>query len=120
MSLRYLLDENVDPLYRRELLNREATMVVWRVGDLGAPPRGTLDPDILSWCQENSFVLATNNRKSMPVHLRDHLAKGRHIPGIIVLNDDMSIAETIEQLRLIWAASAEEEYRDTLLYLPLR
>lgn len=120
MTIRYLLDENVDPLYRRELLNRDATIVVWRVGDLGAPPRGMLDPDILVWCQENSFILATNNRKSMPAHLKDHLAQGHHIPGIIVLNDDMSIGDTIEQLLLISAASLQEEYRDTMVYLPLR
>lgn len=120
MSIRYLLDENVDPLFRRELLNRETAMVVWRVGDLTAPPYGMLDPDIFIWCQENSFVLVTNNRKSMPSHLRDHLAQGRHIPGIIVINDDMNVGDTIEQLILIWAASLQDEYRDLIIYLPLR
>ncbi len=30
MTMRYLLDENVDPIIRRELQSREATMVVWR------------------------------------------------------------------------------------------
>lgn len=120
MSIQYLLDENVDPLYRRELLQQDVTMVVWRVGDVGAPPRGTLDPEILVWCQENSFILVTNNRKSMPPHLQDHLAQGNHIPGILVLNDDMSIGDAIEQLALIWAASLPEEYRDLIIYLPLR
>jgi hypothetical protein len=33
-AMRLLLDENVDPLYRQELLRREPTLVVWRVGDI--------------------------------------------------------------------------------------
>jgi len=119
-AIRYLLDENVDPLYRRELLRREPTLVVWRIGDISVPPEGTLDPDILLWCEEHSFILVTNNRKSMPAHLRDHLAQGRHLPGILVMNDKMSIGETVDQLYLIWVASTGDEYLDRMVYLPLR
>lgn len=35
-AIRYLLDENVDVLYHAQLLRREPTMVVWRVGTPGA------------------------------------------------------------------------------------
>lgn len=118
-AIRYLLDEHVDALYRTELLKREPTMTIWRISILGAPPKGTLDPDILRWCEENSFILVTNNRKSMPGHLQDHLAEGRHVPGIFELNPNMGIGETIEELLLIWAASHPDEYRDRIIYLPL-
>lgn len=43
-DIRFLLDENVHPLYRQELLRHEPTIVVWRVGDVSAPPDGMLDP----------------------------------------------------------------------------
>ena len=33
-AMRLLLDENVDPLYRQELLRHEPTLAVWRVGDI--------------------------------------------------------------------------------------
>lgn len=46
-EIRYLMDENVNPLLRRELLQREPNLVVWQVGLLGAPEYGTLDPEIL-------------------------------------------------------------------------
>ncbi|MBP8253032.1 MAG: DUF5615 family PIN-like protein [Herpetosiphon sp.] len=74
--IQYLLDEHVDPIYRTELLKREPTMTIWRIGILAAPPKGTLDPDILRWCEENNFILVTNNRKSMPRHLSDHQLMG--------------------------------------------
>jgi len=117
--IRYLLDENVDPIYRRELLKREPTMIVWLVGTPGTSPRGTLDPDILRWCEVHGFLLVTNNRKSMPVHLSDHLAAGEHVPGILELNPNMSIGETIEELWLIWGASEVQEYQDRIAYLPI-
>ncbi len=118
-EIRYLLDEHIDPLFRRELLKRESTLVVWKIGDPSAPPKGTLDPDILQWCEEHAFVLVTNNRHTMPQHLRDHLAEGRHVPGIFVLNPNMSIGEILEELLLIWGASYEDEYQDRIAFLPL-
>lgn len=119
MKVRFLLDENVDPLFRNALQSRQPSMVVWKVGDPGAPIRGTLDPEILEWCEENSFVLITYNRKSIPRHLRDHLTRGRHIPGIIELNPDISIGDTIEELILIWEVYGIDECRDSIIYMPL-
>ncbi len=117
--MRYLLDEHIDPKYRAQLLRAAPDLVVWIVGDPGAPPRGTLDPDILVWCEEHHFVLVTNNRKSMPRHLADHLALSRHIPGILLMNPALPIGELLDELVLIAGASAEHEYRDLILYLPL-
>jgi hypothetical protein len=36
------------------------------------------------------------------------------------MNDKMEIGDTLDELWLIWAASREDEYRDRLVYLPLR
>ncbi len=55
----------------------------------------------------------------MPVHLRDHLAAGLHVPGIFILNPGMTMGETVEELALIWDASEPEEYVDLLTYLPM-
>jgi len=118
-EIRFLLDENVNPIFRTELLKQEPKLSVWKIGDPGAPPTGTSDPDILYWCELNSFILVTNNRKSMPQHFRNHLAKGRHVPSIFELNPNMSIGETIDELLLIWGASNACEYQDLIVYLPI-
>ena len=52
-SVRYLLDEHVDPTLRAQLVRHAPDLVVWMIGDPGAPKRGTLDPDILLWCEAN-------------------------------------------------------------------
>lgn len=115
----FLLDEHVDPRLRRQLLQREPDMSVWRICDPLAPPRGTLDPDILEWCAESGFLLVTNNRASMPRHVADHLAKDRVFPGIFVIGPLMSLGEILEELLLIWQASTPDEYQNQIRYLPL-
>jgi hypothetical protein len=115
----YLLDEHVDPALQKALISRSPDITVWRLGDPGAPAPGTLDPDILIWCEKQAFSLITNNRASMPMHLRDHLAAGRQVPGIFTLNPEMSIGQTVEELLLIWSAAESEEYVDQLNYLPV-
>ncbi|NEQ21115.1 MAG: hypothetical protein F6K28_18200 [Microcoleus sp. SIO2G3] len=119
MTLQYLMDENVDPVYALQLRRRQPDLVVWAVGEPNTPPKSTLDPEILLWCETNNFILVTNNRTSMPVHLADHIAQNHHVPGIFILNADMSIGETIEELILIAECSFEDEYQDQIAYLPV-
>lgn len=119
MTLKFILDENVDPVYQTQFLQKNPELVMWAIGDPGTPPKSTLDPEILCWCEEENFLLVTNNRKSMPVHLADHIAQGRHVPGILILNANLTIGETIEELTLIAQAAFEEEYQDQIVHLPL-
>ena len=118
-QIKYLLDEHVTPALRTGLKTRWPEIEVWCIGDPGAPSRSTLDPDILFWCEHNQFILVTNNRASMPVHLTEHLAAGHHVPGIFVLSERLTMKETILDLALTWGASELHEYRDFISHLPL-
>jgi len=115
---RFLLDENVDPLLREALRHRESAVVVWSTGDPGAPPLGTKDPEIPDWCEAYEFMLVTHNRRSMPVHLADHLSAGKHVPGVFVVDQRLPLGQIVEALLLIWAAASPNEFADRLGYLP--
>lgn len=117
--IKYLLDEHVSPRFRQALVRREHDLVVRRVGEVAAPPIHSSDPDILLWCEAHGFSLVTNNRASMPIHLRDHLDAGHHVPGIFILSPHMTMGHTIDELILIWAASDSDEFVDQLRYLPV-
>jgi hypothetical protein len=119
VSLNYLCDENVDAALVAELRRRAPGLTVWQIGDPGALPRGTPDPAILIWCEEHGFVLVTNNRRTMPLHLAEHLGRGRHIPGIFQLNAGMGMGETIDLLLLATEALRPNEHQDQIKYLPL-
>ena len=116
----YLLDEHIPPTYCTQLLHHEPSLTVWIIGDEGAPPRGTPDPEILNWCEQNGFILVTNNRKSMPRHLAGHLAEGRNIPGIITVDLNAPMGTILEDLILMAGASGEDEFLNRIVYLPLR
>jgi hypothetical protein len=119
VTLRYLLDEHVDRALPVGLRHRTVDLVIWRIGDAGAPARSTQDPDLLVWCEADDLVLITNNRSTMPVHLADHLAAGRHLPGIFMLDPELSLGETIDELLDAAHASLANEYCDQIRYLPL-
>jgi hypothetical protein len=113
------MDENVDLIYPAQIRRRKPDIVVRAVGGIAAPAKSTLDPDILKWCEEKQFVLVTNNRKSMPPHLNEHLAQGRHIPGIITLSKTLSIGEMIDELIFLAEASLDDEFMDQIKHMPI-
>ncbi|MEH2193326.1 MAG: DUF5615 family PIN-like protein [Nostoc sp.] len=119
LRMRYLIDENVNPIYPNQIRLREPEIAIKVVGESGTPPKSTLDPEILCWCEDNNFILVTNNRTSMPVHLADHIAVNHHVAGIFILNPNLSIGENIEELIIVALASEDDEYQDKIVYLPL-
>ena len=116
---RFLIDENISPEYRTQLLRHEPSLTVLAVGDEGAPPKSTPDPDILEWCEQHQFNLITNNRESMPQHLSDYLAAGHHVPGIFTINLEVPMGKIIDELILIAGAADADEYMDRITYIPL-
>ena len=120
MSLKYLLDEHIPHALTSAIARLEPSLTVSAIGDATAPPCGTLDPQLLEWCESEGFVLITNNRRSMPVHLADHLARGHHVPGIFVITSGWSLSQIAEHLVLVALASFDDEYRDQIRNLPIR
>lgn len=119
MALKYLMDENVAPAYPTQIRRKLPDLVIRVVGETGTPRKSTLDPEILLWCEEYRFVLVTNNRKSMPVHLTEHITQGCHVPGIFILNPSLSIGQNIDELILLAEGSFDDEYQDQIIHLPI-
>ncbi|MCA2553741.1 MAG: DUF5615 family PIN-like protein [Microcystis sp. M04BS1] len=119
MTLKYLIDENVNSVYPQQLRRREPEIIIRVVGEPDTPKLGTLDPEILIWCEVMGFILVTNNRASMPVHLREHFNQNRHIPEIFILNQDLSLGDNLLELIVIAKGSFDNEYKDQIIHLPL-
>lgn len=118
MKIRFLLDENLSQRILTSLKQRDAAIDVLQVGSDTAPPKGTLDPEILLYCEAEHRMLVTDNRRSMPGHETDHFAAGHHHWGILTTSRNISIGELIFQLQLFWGASEAEEWIDRTVYLP--
>lgn len=85
----------------------------------GAPALGTLDPDILWYCERDQRALVTENRATMPGHEAAHVASGHHHWGIFKLRGGHGLGVYLAELHLIWEASAAEEWVDQSRWLPL-
>lgn len=116
---RYLLDEDTPHAIRDQRLRHEPAMEILTVGSDAAPALSTSDAELLQWIEREGYVLVSRNRRTMPRHLREHLAAGGHIPGIFLLRRRYSLSQVIEDLMLVWEAGRFEEYRDRIEYLPL-
>jgi hypothetical protein len=118
VKVRFLLDENLPPRLKVALLRLNPTIDVLRVGDPGAPALGTLDPDVLRYLELSQRILVTDNRKSMPEHLKAHWSAGGHIWGLFWLRPGITIGRWAEELFLIWEATEAEEWIDKLDWIP--
>ncbi|MEA5467956.1 hypothetical protein VB714_03680 [Spirulina sp. 06S082] len=71
------------------------------------------------WCEQNNYILVTNNRRSMPVHLKEHLAQNHQIPGIFVLRPKFTIGEILNNLVFIAQAGKPSDYQNLITHIPL-
>jgi hypothetical protein len=119
MTVRFLLDENLDPRLKAALLCREPTSDVLCVGDPNTPALGTLDWDILHYLAGAGRVLVTSNRKSMPLHIAEHLAAGGHHWGVFLVRRGTALGRIAEELYLVWSASSADEWINREQHIPL-
>ncbi len=117
---RYLIDENISTKYRTQLLYHEPSLTVLAIGDDGAPARSTPDPEILKWCEQYNFTLVTNDPNTIPRHLSDHLAAGHHVPGVFMINPNVSMGTILRELIRIAGTSEEDQFVDQIVFIPLQ
>ncbi|MCA9997616.1 MAG: DUF5615 family PIN-like protein [Anaerolineales bacterium] len=118
MKPRFLLDENVELAVQRQLRRQNIQMEVLAVGDNGAPPLRSSDPDILHWIETSGHILVTWDRRTMPEHIADHYNAGGRLPRVLLIRHATTLGQIVEALHLIWAAADAEEYQDTVQYIP--
>ena len=115
----FLLDQHLPVWWPATIMRLEPSVVVWRINDDVAPPEHSLDPVILDWCESQDANLLTNNRSTMPGHLADHIASGRHIPGIFIVEAQLDITILATSLAYIAGAMLPDEFQDQIVYPPL-
>jgi hypothetical protein len=117
-TVRYLCDEMVPEQLMDALIQREPAIEIFIVGQEMAPPKGTLDPEVLLFAEKEKLGLITLDKRSMAGHVADHLAAGHHTWGVFNLRREFPILRYVEELVLIWSASDAEYWIDRIEWLP--
>jgi hypothetical protein len=122
MALAFLLDENLrGPLWNAILRHNTTGLDVLdatRVGDPSDLPLGSVDADILSWCERNGRILVSEDKHTLSGNLANHLAAQGHVPGILIVRPRSSIQSVLGMLVLIAHAGDPVDYRDRIDFVP--
>ena len=79
---------------------------------------GLPDPAVLAFAAEQDRVLVTSDFKTMPRYFGEFLQGAGSSPGVFLVKQHAPIAEVIEALVLVWAASDADEWRDRIVEIP--
>ena len=122
MPLGFLLDEHLrGPLWtmiQRHNLSSDLQLDIVRVGDVADLPLGTLDGELLLWAEHENRILVTEDKRTMPRHLAEHLASRHHSPGVFVVRAGFSWGDVLDALVLVAHAGDPADYLDVVTFLP--
>jgi len=76
------------------------------------------DPAILLMAARAGRILVSHDRQTIPAHF-DWFIADKRSPGLIVVSQDLGIGEAVEELLMIWACSAAEEWINVRRFVPL-
>ena len=112
--IRFAADEDFDADIVRALRRRLPDLDIVRVQDVGLS--GADDPTVLAWAASEARVLLTHDVSTMTQHALDRVALGQSMPGVIVIHQRLALGQAIEDLVLVAACSAAEEWARRVHY----
>jgi hypothetical protein len=79
---------------------------------------GVPDIEVLSVAAVIGRILVSHDRSTMPAHFAQFISS-QSSPGLIIVDQDLDIGRTIEELLLIWEATDITEWKDKIGYVPI-
>jgi predicted nuclease of predicted toxin-antitoxin system len=76
------------------------------------------DPEVLALAAHENRILVTHDRRTMPRYFAVFILH-HSSPGVFIIAQTVSVRIAIEELLLVWAASASAEWRNLIVELPL-
>jgi len=116
MRPRFQADADFNHKVIRGLRRRDPT-IDFQDADSGRV-MGLPDIEVLSIAAEAGRILVSHDRRTMPSQFAQFLAT-RTSPGLIIVDQDLDIGRSIDELLLIWAATDLEEWKDKIGYVPI-
>jgi hypothetical protein len=117
-KLRFLVDECTGTILINALRKAAVGIDVCRVGEPGAPPCGTLDPDLLLAAETMQRCLLTQDKSTMPGYLIGHFGAGHHTWGVMFLRQGFALARYVQAIVNHWATTEDVDWIDRMVHVP--
>lgn len=111
-------DENVEIWLNKALLRRFPKLDLERVIDVGLG--NTPDPLILEWAATEDRILLTHDAATMKDFAWDRVRTGLPMPGLLIFQTTDPIGPLVDELELILTCSEPDDWRDQVVFLPLK
>jgi predicted nuclease of predicted toxin-antitoxin system len=79
---------------------------------------GKKDPEGLAIAAQAGRILVTHDRKTMPIEFGAFVI-GQQSAGVLIVSQNLPIADAIESIILIWETTTVEEWMNQIMTLPL-
>lgn len=115
--MRLLADENFNGAIIRGLMRVNPNLDVIRVQDAGLRTRD--DQAILEWAARENRILLTHDYRTIPKQFAERIALGAPTAGVFLISALLPVGQAVEELGVVLACSAQEEWVDQIAFLPL-
>jgi predicted nuclease of predicted toxin-antitoxin system len=115
--VKYLFDEDLNGRIVRGVRRRISDLDSRTVQE--ADLAEASDPAVLDWAATQGRVVITHDHRTMRSCAEDRLKAGMPMTGLILVRQTAALEQVIDDLVLVAEATTTEEWRGTILFLPL-
>ncbi len=116
MTIRFQGDYDFDQDIIAGVVRREPG-IGFRTGH-AAGLKGLPDDEVLELAAQESRILVTHDRRTMPLHFAEFITR-RKSPGVLILSQKTDLDTAIEELVLIWTATEADEWVNIICPIPM-
>lgn len=109
-------DENFNGRILRGLLRRLPSLNVVRIQDTEL--EGAEDAVILGWSAQENRVLLSHDEETLIGFARQRMETGEPMAGLVIVRDDATIGNAIDDLELFLLAYSRQEVQGQIFFLP--
>ena len=116
MKVRFQADADLNEILVKATLRREPGIDFQTASAAGLA--GLNDQGVLALAARSGRLLVTHDRKTMPMHFAEFIAT-QSSAGVLIIPQKLPVAQVVEDLILIWAATEAAEWTNRIYALPL-
>ena len=81
---------------------------------------GFSDAELLEFAHNENMIIVSHDVNTLKGQAEFRVKSGQGVAGVFLVLQRMPTRQVAESLTLIWSASSVEEWRDQIVFLPLR
>ena len=114
--VRFLADASLHDAIVTGCLRREPAMDFLSAHE--ANLEGIRDPEVLEFATQQDRILVTSDFRTMPHHFGEFLEAQGRCAGVFLVKQRAPLADVIDALVLVWAASDADEWKNRIIEIP--